>query len=239
MSTFLEESTGGKTRPDRVDLDLMSKSGLQDSEMTQPTDGSVSDDEAGGWWGAIGTDFRNLATCFTDTIPPVMGGVAFFIHKTAASVAAEFAQLERDGELEAERWREENERSSEKDSKSLSLPWEIRQDFDHAAIPVYIANNALKADILALSLDENTFLEPFSPPTSDSMAALAKSSFVLDEPRITLIRRLLDIDENLAAMQAHLSGEFFAFASSSICMQRRSYSEWVYSSIGALQDESM
>jgi hypothetical protein len=66
------------------------------------------------------------------------------------------------------------------------------------------------------------------------MAALAKSNFVLDEPRITLICRLLDIDNNLAAMQAHLSADFFT----SIFMQHRSYSEWVYSSIPALQGET-
>jgi hypothetical protein len=209
MSTPIEELVGGKVSPGGVHIVLTNKNNLQDSEMTPPTEtGSVSEDEAGGWLGAIGTDFRNLATCFKDNTLPVLGGVANLVHKTAMSVAAEIAQLERDGELEAERWREENQGLSEKDPESLSLPWEISHDLDVDGIPVYVTDEELMEDILALSLLEKTFRKPFSPPTSGSLSSsLEKSGFVLDEPRINLIRRLLDIDENLAAMHARLSGE--------------------------------
>jgi hypothetical protein len=207
MSTSIENLESGKVPSEGVDLILTSKNDLNDSEMTPHTEsGSVSEDEAGGWLGAIGSDFRNIATCFKANIPPVLGGMANLVHKTAMSVAAEIAQLEHDSELDAERWKEESPHGSpDKESGSLSLPWEIRRDLGQDGIPVYVTDEQLMEDILGLSLLEKTFREPFSPSTLDSTG---KASFVLDEPRIYLIRRLLDMDENLAAMHARLSGEF-------------------------------
>ena len=62
-------------------------------------------------------------------------------------------------------------------------------------------------EILALSLLEKTFLEPFTSPAAGSLSSVDRSEFILDQPRINLIRRLLDIDDNLAATHARLSGE--------------------------------
>ena len=125
MSTPLQELMSGDLPPDGgVDLVLTSKDDLQDSEMTPPTEsGSLSEDEVGSWLGAIGTDFKNIATCFKKNTLPVLGGVANLVHKTAMSVAAEIAQLERDGELEGDYWREESQGLDEKDLETLSLPW--------------------------------------------------------------------------------------------------------------------
>jgi len=190
-----------------VDLVLTSKDDLQDSEMTPPTEsGSLSEDEVGSWLGAIGTDFKNIATCFKKNTLPVLGGVANLVHKTAMSVAAEIAQLERDGELEGDYWREESQGLDEKDLETLSLPWEISQKFDGDDVSVYITDEDLMEEILALSLLEKTFLEPFTSPAAGSLSSVDRSEFILDQPRINLIRRLLDIDDNLAATHARLSG---------------------------------
>lgn len=184
---------------------------LRDSEMTQPTDGSVSEDEAGGWLGSISTDFRNMATCFKDSTLPVIGGMASMVHRTAMTVAAEIAQLERDGELDSSAWRAEFDTEVE----SLSLPWEILQDSETNAIPVFVTDGELMDAILALSHLENTFLSPFA--TSVGGLSREDKTFVLDEPRVALIRRLLDADENLAAVHARLLGkEFYAF-----CIRKR------------------
>jgi hypothetical protein len=176
---------------------------LQDSEMTQPTDGSVSEDEAGGWLGSIGTDFRNMATCFKDSTLPVIGSMASLVHKTAMTVAAEIAQLERDGDPEASAW--EAEFSAGVDS--LSLPWEIQQDSENKSIPVYVLTDEELMDaILSLSSQESTFSSPFATYSVERVPGELQP-FVLDEPRIALIRRLLDVDENLAAVHARLSGK--------------------------------
>jgi hypothetical protein len=138
MSAPFENLDSGKVPSVGVDLILMSKNDLHDSEMTPHTEsGSVSEDEAGGWLGSIGSDFRNIATCFKANIPPVLGGMANLVHKTAMSVAAEIAQLEHDSELDAKRWKEESPHGSpDKESGSLSLPWEIRRELGQDGIPV-------------------------------------------------------------------------------------------------------
>jgi len=174
---------------------------LQDSEMTQPTDGSVSEDEAGGWLGSISTDFRHMANCFKDSTLPVIGGVASLVHKTAMAVAAEIAQLERDGELEANVWRADQGCEVE----SLSLPWEIRREVEDDDIPIYITDGELMDAIMALSLQEDTFSTPYT--SGDKQEINEGKSCILDEPRIALICRLLDIDKNLAAVHAQLSGK--------------------------------
>lgn len=201
MSTPIEELVTGTSPP--VEIFSTNKNDLQDSEMTPPTEtGSVSEDEMGGWLEAIGSDFRNIAACFKDSTLPVLGGVASLVHRTAMSVAAEIAQLERDGELDAERRNDETDETqgfTENYTEPFHLPWEENLNLDGDDTAAFVTDEELMEKVLALSLVESTFLRPFS---------LEKSkSFVLDEPRIHLIRRLLDTDENLAAMHARLSGE--------------------------------
>jgi hypothetical protein len=58
--------------------------------------------------GAGSENSESLAKSTKDSIFPAIDGIASMIHRSAMTVAAEIAQLERDAELEAERWREEN-----------------------------------------------------------------------------------------------------------------------------------
>lgn len=178
--------------PESVDPGSASNPDLQDSELAWSTEASEDD----GWFGGIGSDIRSIAACFKNTVPPAIGGVASLVKKTAMSVAAEIAELEREGELRSRRWEDDEE------PDSLPLPWEIQQeDESDDNIPVYITDEELMEAILALSLTESTFLEPHSSEDDDE-------TFVLSAARIECIQRLLDIDENLAAIHARLSGEY-------------------------------
>lgn len=201
----------GRAPPGEVDVVVAKTIDLQDSEMTPRTEtGSVSEDEAGGWFGAIGTDFKNIATSIKDTFPPAIGGMIHFVQKSAMSVAAEIAQLERDGELDVGCLREESYVTTKEGSESLPLPWEIKCDLGDSLqdeTPLYMTDEELMDIIMALSLTENTFLKPFSPQ-SDIDDLQSEASFVMDDARIDLIRRLLDVDENLATIHARLSGEY-------------------------------
>lgn len=190
-----------KQDPESVDCATPTSDNLQNSEMTP---GSSSEDE--GWFSAIGSDFKNIATCFRNNIPPVIGGVATLVHQTAMSVAAEIAELEREGFGD-------EDCAPDEDPDSIFLPWETRASNDNdTTILLYDTDEKLMGDILALSRNEKTFLEPFSSSSAeDEVNASAKMEFVLDESRISLIRRLLDIDENLAAMHARMSGVFGPF----------------------------
>jgi hypothetical protein len=188
--------------PERITFGMPNSENLQNSEMTP---GSASEDE--GWLGAIGSDFKNIATCFRNNIPPVIGGVAKLVHKTAMSVAAEIAELEREG------FGEEDGGSPDEDPNSILLPWEMKTSHDEDNLSVFVTDEELMEDILALSRHEKTFLEPFNSCEAGDHIASDKPDFVLDESRISLIRRLLDIDESLAVMHARMSGEFSGFAS--------------------------
>ena len=97
---------------------------LQESDMTPLTEGSTSEEDTG-WLGGIGADFRNIAISLRGVVPPTIGAIgdiANFVQRSALSVAAEIAQLERDSDDEAgdsDGW--------------LRLPWEIRTDCDSSA----------------------------------------------------------------------------------------------------------
>mmetsp|Transcript_26970 Transcript_26970/g.41346 ORF Transcript_26970/g.41346 Transcript_26970/m.41346 type:complete len:339 (+) Transcript_26970:145-1161(+) len=187
---------------------------LEDSEVTSPTvtdGGSVSDEDGnGGWFG----DLRMVARCIRNTGE----GVAGVITRGAIAVASEFAQLEHDAELEASEWREQNygtspissqeEEDEEASSENLILPWELpiqsTQESPDSLIK-YEENQDLMDKVLELSHDENTFLKPFSSSSNNTNNESTKR-FVLTDGRIQLIRQLLDIDENLAAIHARLSG---------------------------------
>jgi len=222
---------------------------LQDSEFTADSTSENFDQGGGGWFSGIGSDFRNIAHCLTDNVPPVVTGVANLVHRTAVAVANEIAQLERDGELEAaDRLRnqseenlgsleaipytcsQEEEDDDDDEKESLVLPWEIRRETpggntkgkDSDSIPVYFTDNELMEDILALSRQESTFMEPFKDDAeffpvdnkkdtrrSVNEASLASfsSKFVMDESRIQMIRRLMDIDQNLSSVHSRFSGK--------------------------------
>ena len=110
---------------------------------------------------------------------------------------------------------------TKKKSENLTLPWEICQESSHnstmegedARIPIYLTDTELMKIIFSLSRHDSTFLHPFSNNSPD-VKELQKSSlpsyystFVMDEPRVKLINRIMDIDENLASAHSRLTGE--------------------------------
>jgi hypothetical protein len=186
------------------------KNDLGESELTNPNDGSVSEEnDYTGWF----SEFRSIAKSTKDTFLPAFDGIANLVHRSAMAVAAEIAQLEHDAELDADRWREENYGSTEEfaTGESMRLPWELVVSTAESAegdknkeFMQYIENEELKEQLFALSTVEKTFLEPFSPDGAEE----DDTPFTLNEPRIQLIRRLLHIDVNLSKIHAKISGAF-------------------------------
>lgn len=223
---------------DKINNFRNGKKQLQERELSVESLIKQSGDGVG-WFGGIGTDLLN---CLTENVSPVVSGVATFVHKTAVSVANEIAQLERDGELNAESdatdrsfeecvdednlttdcnitYSSSFDSSTQTKSQNLILPWEIRQDpsqdptfKEDEAIPVYFTDTELMKKMLALSSQESTFLHPFKDESSDGnefqnqISSSWCSTFVMDEARIKLIHRILDIDENLASAHSKLTG---------------------------------
>jgi hypothetical protein len=169
------------------------KSDLEDSEMTLQTEtGSSSEEEGGGWFGGMSADFRVLASSIKNTA----GGVASFVHRSALSVAAEIAALEHDEDAE------HGEHSGE--GGSLRLPWEVKGEENK-----FNEDTLLKEKIISLSSKESTFLQPFASRKQEGVGdnhTNEEDAFVLDESRIQLIRQLLELDDQLAATHARLSG---------------------------------
>ena len=119
-------------------------------------------------------------------------------------------------------------------SESLILPWEICQESSQTTlsssqekenddeISVYVTDTDLMKKIFILSRQESTFLGPFSEglPEGNNKSILPQntnynislssysSTFIMNNSRIKLIRRLLDIDENLASMHIGLTGKW-------------------------------
>jgi len=109
--------------------------------------------------------------------------------------------------------------------ENLILPWEVCQESqtslstqkENDEISVYFTDTDLMKKIIILSRQESTFLEPFSedspegnnkslPQNINNISLSSYSStFVIDDSRIKLIHRLLDIDENLASMHTELT----------------------------------
>jgi hypothetical protein len=156
-----------------------SDSYLQDSVATD------EEEECTGWFTGIGADFRTLAVSIKETA----GGVVGFVQRSALSMAAEIAEME---------LREGQPRTSE-ENEPLRLPWEVRDCGE------YHQDTILKENILHISLDEHNFLSPFTHENGEE-GQPGERPFVLDEQRIDLIRRLLEIDANLSSMHARLAG---------------------------------
>ena len=170
---------------------------LQDSDMTNLSTETSEESGGGGWFGGMGTDFRNMAYSLKDAVPPTIGDIASFVQRSARSVAAEIAMLERDSD--------DDEGDLE---HALRLPWEISTGLTSSdGSTEYQEDEELKAKVLTLSVSHASFLTPFNGKEPSFAPGQEESNFVaMDEPRIHLIRRLLEIDENLAVTHAHLSG---------------------------------
>lgn len=165
-------------------------------------------EEKGGWF----ADIRAIAGTAVSTVTEI-----------AMNVAAELAELE-DSDFSAT---ESSNQTPGSGQLELRLPWEIKEieakhsDTGSVVEGSFYEDVSLKEKIMLLALDEQTFLQPYTKYEDDeglgeprnASAAIndppgrhTSTSFVLDEPRITLIRRLLDLDPSLAATHARLSG---------------------------------
>lgn len=85
----------------------------------------------------------------------------------------------------------------------LPLPWEICLQSTESDMKISIVqkeDEILKESILALSTNEEVFTKPFTDSTK------ASESFRLDDARVMLIRRLLEVDRNLGKIHAKVSG---------------------------------
>ena len=137
------------------DSDSVEKAGYEntDDDVLQASDvlteGSTSEDE-GGWLGGIGADFRNIANSLKEVVPPTIGAIgdiATFVQRSALSVAAEIAQLERDsgdedaGDLE----------------QALRLPWEILTETDSGHSEYQEAVKRMSKEFSSLISPKNFF----------------------------------------------------------------------------------
>lgn len=159
--------------------------------------GSASGDDSisGGWLSGIQADFQTIALSFKETA----GGVASFVHRSAVAIADEIAQLEQD-EMDKQHPDGSNHDDVVEEHGGggpLPLPWEMPNSLADDALPG--EDELLKEKIRALAERDNVFLGPFDDTDEDDAE-------FLDEARIFLIRRLLEIDDDLARTHARLSG---------------------------------
>jgi len=166
------------------------------------TSDEMSTEEGGIQW------LSKLTRSIKDNIPAVIDGVADTIHRSARTLVNEFSEMEN----EARRERSESQEidlteSAELDAMASSLPWETccietTDGEDSSDSVVYQEDEVLKERVMALSLEETIFGSPFNGETTDDLEV----PFVLDESRVMLIRRLLEIDQNLGHVHAKISG---------------------------------
>ena len=115
--------------------------------------------------------------------------------------------------------------NTKQNSEDLILPWEVCQESSHNStveeeddrILVYFTDAELMEMIFDLSRNDSTFLQPFSHNVPEAIESRklslpsCYSTFVVDEPRVKLINRILDIDENLVSARSRLTGESLLF----------------------------
>jgi hypothetical protein len=173
---------------------------LTDSGITSPTEqGSVTSSEEdlftpSSWLGGLGADFTNLASSLKETA----GGVVGYVHRSAMSAAAEMiAEL-------GEGYSGSSKDGPDEMMAPLPLPWEVLVEDSNGTGKVYRLDGELKRTIFLLSSQEKSFFTPFTSNDVHAGQEEEEESFVLDEPRIQLIRHLLQVDENLARSHARL-----------------------------------
>lgn len=173
---------------------------LQDQECTSPS-GSVmetsyaSSDEGGSPWSGLSSLAKNVVRT---------------INSSAKSLMNELAELEYEARGKS---RGCDDYDSEQGGDSvnsnnttiLPLPWEICFQSTDENLNISIVqkeDEPLKEMIMGLSKDESVFTRPFTEKNSNE----DESIFKLDDSRVMLIRRLLDIDSNLGRIHAKVSG---------------------------------
>jgi len=152
----------------------------------------TSSDEGGSPWSGLSSFARNFAQT---------------INESAKSLMNEFAELEYEARVsyDSDGTTETGGNGDNLNTTILPLPWEICLQSTDENLKISIVqkeDEALKERILALSMDENVFTGPFNEKNSNE----DESIFTLDDSRVMLIRRLLEIDSNLGCIHAKVSG---------------------------------
>jgi len=173
------------------------------------TGDEMSTGEGGMQW------LSNLTRSIKDNIPAVIDGVADTIHRSARTLVNEFAEMENEARRESSESHEiDLTDSDELETVILPLPWEIccikttddkksnsSVEFQEENVE-FQEDNVLKTKVMALSRDETIFTSPFTGGETED----PEEPFVLDESRVMLIRRLLEIDQTLGHVHAKISG---------------------------------
>lgn len=153
----------------------------------------TSEDEGVGW-------ISSFARSIKDTIPVAIDGIAH----TARSFMNELAEMEDEVRRARADSCDDSEARSIEDAPSLPFPWEIcfqRKDEKNDISITQKEDETLKDRVFALSRNEDAFTGPFNGTQAE-----IDDSFILDDSRVMLIRRLLQEDSHLGVVHAKVSG---------------------------------
>lgn len=138
--------------------------------------------------------------------------VAHTINQSAKSLINELAELEYEARARSGSFDSDGTEAGgifgdgeAKNVAILPLPWEICFQSTDEQLKISIVqkeDQVLKEKILALSSEESVFTGPFNEKNSNE----DDSIFTLDDSRVMLIRRLLEIDSKLGRIHAKVSG---------------------------------
>ena len=184
---------------------------MQQHIISSP-DGSVTDtscydtsSEDGSPWFGMNASISSFARSLGQNIDDI----AHSINRGARNIINELAELEneamRDGSDSGSSAITRDMLGRSGEITILPLPWEICLQSTDVRVDMEISivqteDQPLKRSILDLSLNAAVFTQPFAESTK------VTDSFRLDDARVMLIRRLLEIDENLGRVHAKVSG---------------------------------
>jgi hypothetical protein len=154
----------------------------------------ASSDEGGSPWSGLSSIAKQVANT---------------INRSAKSLINELAELEYEarggtGGYDSDAGSEGPD-GEHQSTTILPLPWEICFQSTDEKLKISIVqkeDEPLKEKILALSKDESIFTGPFNERNSNEDEPI----FTLDDSRVMLIRRLLDLDSDLGYIHAKVSG---------------------------------
>lgn len=206
---------------------------LQEQECVSPS-GSVmetsyasSDDGAGSPWAGLSSIARNVVHTINRSAKSLINELAELEYEARARSGSYDGDSEAEGnghghghggsetggtDENGNTTRSHHHRQQQP-APILPLPWEICFQSTDEKLKISILqkeDEPLKEKILALSTDESVFTGPFNEKNCDGDVNVhvdeSGSIFTLDDSRVMLIRRLLEIDSNLGHIHARVSG---------------------------------
>ncbi len=187
---------------------------LQEQQECSSPSGSImetsyaSSDDGMSPWSGLSSIARHVASSVSRSAKSLINELAELEYE-ARGGGSHFYDDSEGGSESGGGGRGEEGRGSTSDNDSttvLPLPWEICFQSTDEKLKISIVqkeDEPLKEKILALSTDESVFTGPFNEKNSNE----DDSIFSLDDSRVMLIRRLLEIDSNLGYIHAKVSGE--------------------------------